>query len=170
MSSEKADGLSNGETLKMTADVVSAYVGNNVVPPGQLAGVIGAVHTTLLNLDKNGGGGDSQQTPAVPIRKSVTPGFIICLEDGKKLKMLKRHLRHDSRRIPYEMGPARGLSHGGPQLRQTAFRIRQENRPRTGLQGPQKKDLGPKPAAAPRPLDARLTMRCRPPSSSPNTP
>ena len=78
----------------MTADVVAAYVGNNTLPTAQLGEVINAVYSSLKSLE-----GQLAQIqpeplkPAVPIRKSVTPEFIICLEDGKKLKMLKRHLR-----------------------------------------------------------------------------
>ncbi|MBL6935983.1 MAG: MucR family transcriptional regulator [Alphaproteobacteria bacterium] len=131
MSSEKSGNLSNGETLKMTADVVSAYVGNNVVPSGQLAGVIGAVHTTLLNLDKNGSGG--QQTPAVSIRKSVTPGFIICLEDGKKLKMLKRHLRTTYGMTPDEYRTKWGLPVDYPMVAPNYAKQRSEFAKKIGL-------------------------------------
>ena len=78
----------------MTAEVVSAYVSNNTLATGQLADVIQAVYNSLRGLE----GGISEAVaeplkPAVPIRKSVTPEYLICLEDGKKLKMLKRHLR-----------------------------------------------------------------------------
>ena len=78
----------------MTADVVAAYVSNNTLPTAQLAEVINAVYGSLRSLE-----GQSAESPpeplkpAVPIRKSVTADFLVCLEDGKKLKMLKRHLK-----------------------------------------------------------------------------
>jgi len=90
---------SRGEILRMTTDVVAAYVGNNALPAGQVCDVINTVFGSLKNLGENGGRG-SPPVPAVPIRRSVTPDHIICLEDGKKLKMLKRHLRSS-----YDMTP-----------------------------------------------------------------
>lgn len=85
----------------MTAEVVSAYVGNNMVAAGQIPEVIKNVYSTLTGLDANSGDQKSAPPkPAVPIKKSVTDDHIICLEDGKKLKMLKRHLRST-----YDMSP-----------------------------------------------------------------
>ncbi|MER8886785.1 MucR family transcriptional regulator [Mesorhizobium sp. M0816] len=79
--------------IELTADVVSAYVSNNPIPVGDLPALIGQVHAAL----KGTAGGVSAEvpvalTPAVPIRKSVTPDYIISLEDGKKFRSLKRHL------------------------------------------------------------------------------
>ncbi|MDX8437920.1 MULTISPECIES: MucR family transcriptional regulator [Mesorhizobium] len=78
--------------IELTAEVVSAYVSNNPVPVGDLPALIDRVHGAL----KSAGGGAAEKpealTPAVPIRKSVTPDYIISLEDGKKFKSLKRHL------------------------------------------------------------------------------
>ena len=84
----------DGAILRMTEDIVSAYVSKNVLPATQIPEVINTVFTSLTGL--NGQPREVQaepQKPAVPIRKSVTPEYIVCLEDGKKLKMLKRHLR-----------------------------------------------------------------------------
>lgn len=75
----------------MTATVVEAYVRNHRLPPDGLTRVITTVHATLRELAR--GRSATPQRPAVPARKSVTPDYLICLEDGKKLKMLKRHLR-----------------------------------------------------------------------------
>ena len=82
------------QLLRMTTEVVAAYVSNNTLPTGQLADVIASVYTSLRALDHGpmDGRGDAIK-PAVPVRKSITPDYLICLEDGKKLKMLKRHLR-----------------------------------------------------------------------------
>ena len=92
MSSEKAKSISDEEMLKMTTSVVSAYVGNNSLPPTQIPDVIKTVYGSLTSLGRAGGGRDLPR-PAVPIRRSITPDYIVCLEDGRKLKMLKRHLR-----------------------------------------------------------------------------
>ena len=92
MSSEKTKSLSEEEMLRMTASVVSAYVGNNSLPPTQIPDVIKTVYGSLTSLGRAGIGRDLPR-PAVPIRRSITPDYIVCLEDGRKLKMLKRHLR-----------------------------------------------------------------------------
>ena len=84
-----------GEILRMTAEVVAAYVGNNTLPATQLSDVINTVYGTLNRVNSKNGtavNGHAQKA-AVAVRRSVTPDYIICLEDGKKLKMLKRHLR-----------------------------------------------------------------------------
>jgi len=99
--SEQASGdPTSADLLRMTAEVVAAFVRNNTVATTDLPAVIGAVHKTLANLDGERSGEAEPQKPAVPVRRSVTPDYIICLEDGKKLKMLKRHLRST-----YEMTP-----------------------------------------------------------------
>ena len=80
--------------LRMTADIVSAYVSHNEVEMLQILEIIKTVHESLDALEKSDfGTGETMATPAVNVRKSITPDYIICLEDGKKLKMLKRYLR-----------------------------------------------------------------------------
>jgi predicted transcriptional regulator len=84
---------SDAELLEMTADIVSAYVSNNPVPVAELARVIADTYEAVSKL--RGAPplkAQEKPIPAVPIKKSVTPDFIICLEDGKKFKSLKRHL------------------------------------------------------------------------------
>ncbi|MCK6452777.1 MAG: MucR family transcriptional regulator [Alphaproteobacteria bacterium] len=82
------------DVLRMTAQVVASYLSNNMLPATQIPEVISTVYTALNGLGIGGAGGKGEPLkPAVPVRKSITPEFIICLEDGKKLKMLKRHLR-----------------------------------------------------------------------------
>ncbi|MFO0987793.1 MAG: MucR family transcriptional regulator [Alphaproteobacteria bacterium] len=92
MSNEKNKSISEEEMLRMTASVVSAYVGNNSLPPTQIPDVIKTVYGSLTSLGAAAGGRDAPR-PAVPVRRSITPDYIVCLEDGRKLKMLKRHLR-----------------------------------------------------------------------------
>ena len=78
--------------LRMTTDIVAAYVGRNVVPTADIAQLISAVHAALASAGQVPDASEPLK-PAVPIKKSITPDYLICLEDGKKLKMLKRHLR-----------------------------------------------------------------------------
>ena len=81
------------ETLiALTADIVSAHVSNNSVAVSDLPALIQNVHNALATLDGKAPEPETKQEPAVSIRASVKPDYIICLEDGKKLKMLKRHL------------------------------------------------------------------------------
>lgn len=80
--------------IELTADIVSAYVSNNSVSAGEIPGLINQVHTALLRVSV--GQSDAQPEPlkpAVSVKKSITPEHLICLEDGKKFKSLKRHLR-----------------------------------------------------------------------------
>lgn len=80
------------EIVSITADIVAAYVSNNPVPVGELPKLIGDIHAALQGIGTAVTEPVVKQEPAVSIRKSVTPDFIICLEDGKKFKSLKRHL------------------------------------------------------------------------------
>ncbi|MHB1205543.1 MAG: Ros/MucR family transcriptional regulator [Rhodospirillaceae bacterium] len=85
-----ADVPNTPDLLALTAEIVSAHVANNAVRGGDLPQLIHDVHRALTEI---GGGGTPAGQPAVPIKKSVMPDYIVCLEDGKKLKMLKRHLK-----------------------------------------------------------------------------
>ena len=89
------------DILKMVTEIVAAYVSKNMVAASELPGIIKNVHATL------GGFAGSEQhalprAPAVPVKKSVQPDYIVCLEDGKKLKMLKRYLRSRYKLSPGE--------------------------------------------------------------------
>ncbi|HEY1708377.1 MAG TPA: MucR family transcriptional regulator [Rhizomicrobium sp.] len=82
------------DLLKLSTEIVAAYVSNNPVPVGDLPGMIKSVHATLGGLSGSGGVEiQTNQKPSVPVKKSIHPEYIVCLEDGKKLKMLKRYLR-----------------------------------------------------------------------------
>lgn len=99
---DDADDLNGGaEALKMTAEIVAAYAANNKLDVDQVPDLIRAVHRTMAGLAR----GEEEKVegkhkPAVPPNKSVHNDYIICLEDGKKLKMLKRYLRST-----YDMSP-----------------------------------------------------------------
>ncbi|SUS07650.1 Transcriptional regulatory protein MucR [Candidatus Defluviicoccus seviourii] len=101
MTERANEKVSRDDVLRMAVDVVAAYVGNNQVSTGQLPDIINSVYTSLLTLDLPPEEVPIEAPkPAVNVRKSVTPEYIVCLEDGKKLKMLKRHLR-----TTYNMSP-----------------------------------------------------------------
>lgn len=94
MSDDNKKNPSVEARLQMVADIVTAYVSHNPVPAAGLPDIIRTVHQSLDNLlDSEGAGESVAQKPAVPIKKSVTDDYIVCLEDGKHLKMLKRYLR-----------------------------------------------------------------------------
>jgi len=91
---EKNDKNRNDDILRMASEIVAAYVGNNPVPSGELPAMIKSIVNTLSSVDRgNGGAADGARAPAVPVKKSIASDYIVCLEDGKKLKMLKRYLR-----------------------------------------------------------------------------
>ena len=96
------DKITDDRLLRLTTDVVTAYVGNNILPTGQLPALISAIYDALraLNHHVPVAAPPDAPKPAVPIRKSISDEYLICLEDGKKLKMLKRHLRST-----YDMSP-----------------------------------------------------------------
>jgi len=88
-----AENSANQDLLGLTAEIVSAHVSNNPVSITDLPNVIQEVYRTLMTLGQPVEAPAEKPQPAVPIKKSITPEFLICLEDGKKLKMLKRHLK-----------------------------------------------------------------------------
>ena len=117
MADPAAPKMAEDELLRMTAEVVSAYVSNNTLATGQLGDVIQSVYNSLRTLEGQAAEPPSEPLrPAVPIRKSVTPEYLICLEDGKKLKMLKRHLRSTYSLTPDEYRAKWGLAQDYPMV------------------------------------------------------
>lgn len=104
------DTLRQETILSYTTEIVAAFVANNTVPKDDLPALIQQVYKTLNHVDGAGSHtlADRPQ-PAVPIKKSVLPDYIICLEDGKKLKMLKRHLKTSYNMSPEEYRERWGL-------------------------------------------------------------
>jgi predicted transcriptional regulator len=95
------DSQSSSSLIERVSDIVSAYVAHNPVPLADLPKLIEKVHSVLVEIDASGGAEEKPELkPAVSIRKSVTDDHIVCLEDGKKFKSLKRHLR-----TRYDMSP-----------------------------------------------------------------
>ena len=134
MAEAVAPKLAEEELLRMTADVVAAYVSNNTLPTAQLAEIINTVYVSLKGLEGQVVQPPSEPIkPAVPIRKSVTPEFLICLEDGKKLKMLKRHLRSTYNMTPDEYRAKWGLAPDYPMVAPNYAARRSEFAKRIGL-------------------------------------
>lgn len=82
----------NNQLIELTADIVAAYVSNNPVPAGELPGLIAQIHSSISNLGAPLASLEEPLTPKISIKKSVTPDYLISLEDGKRYKTLKRHL------------------------------------------------------------------------------
>ena len=122
------------DLVDMTSDIVSAYVAANTVAPQDLPALIRTVHAALREV-----AGSPQMTaepsqePAVSVKKSVTPEFIICLEDGKKFKSLKRHLRTRYNMTPEEYRAKWGLPHDYPMVAPNYAKARSDLAKRMGL-------------------------------------
>ena len=105
-----SDNTSGGKFIELTAEIVSAYVSNNSVPSGDLPALIGQVHSALSRVSSGQGEPSSEPPkPAVSVKKSITPDHIVCLEDGKKFKSLKRHLRTQYSMTPEQYREKWGL-------------------------------------------------------------
>lgn len=134
------------ELLEMTADIVSAYVGNNSVAAETLPSLIANIHAALSQV--SGGAVEPEpepKEPAVPVRKSITADYLICLEDGRKFKSLKRHLRTKYNMSPEEYRAKWGLPKDYPMVAPNYAKARSDLAKQMGLgQG------GRKPARAPR--------------------
>ncbi len=100
-------------SLELVSKIVSSYVSNNSLPSGELPDLITTVHEALQNPDQAAA---SPPEPAVPIKRSIRPDYVICLEDGKKLKMLKRHLRTAYNMTPDEYRQKWGLASDYPMV------------------------------------------------------
>ena len=120
--------------IDLAADIVSAYVSNNSVPAGDLPGLISQVHLALTRVG-NGAAEASAEAPkpAIAIKKSVTPDYIICLEDGKKFKSLKRHLRTQYNLTPEQYREKWGLAPDYPMVAPNYAKARSDLAKEMGL-------------------------------------
>jgi predicted transcriptional regulator len=101
MKMPESEKISAEELLRMTSEVTAAYVSNNPLAAAQLPEIIRTIHASLAGL-QSGATAAEPLTPAVPVKRSVHDDYIVCLEDGKKLKMLKRHLKTAYNMTPEE--------------------------------------------------------------------
>jgi len=122
------------ELVEMTAEIVSAYVSANQVPPQDLPALIRTVYSALQEIGGHAGvAQETAQEPAVAVKKSVTADYIICLEDGKKFKSLKRHLRTRYAMTPDEYRSKWGLPHDYPMVAPNYAKERSNLAKRMGL-------------------------------------
>ena len=104
------------ELLELTADIVSAYVSHNTLPATDIPVIIEQVFKTLSTVTGEASSAADRPQPAVPIKRSITPDYLICLEDGKKLKMLKRHLKTAYNMTPEQYRERWGLEANYPMV------------------------------------------------------
>ena len=122
------------ELLEMTADIVSAYVGNNTVSAETLPSLIANIHAALSQVTTGAVEPEPEpKEPAVPIRKSIAPDYLICLEDGRKFKSLKRHLRTKYDMSPEEYRAKWGLPKDYPMVAPNYAKARSELAKSMGL-------------------------------------
>ena len=126
--------LRSDEILKLATEVVAAYVSNNPIPVSEVPTMIKTVHSTLGGLAGAAPGEiPTSQKPVVPVKRSVTPEYIVCLEDGKKLKMLKRYLRSNYNMTPEEYRAKWGLPADYPMVAPNYAAQRSEFAKKIGL-------------------------------------
>jgi predicted transcriptional regulator len=122
------------DLVKMSADIVSAYVAANTVTPQDIPVLLRNVYATLQQLAGEGiATAAPTQDPAVSVKKSITPDFIVCLEDGKKFKSLKRHLRTRYGMSPDQYRAKWGLPHDYPMVAPNYAKERSNLAKRMGL-------------------------------------
>ena len=122
------------ELQLLTAKVVASYVGNNTVAVSDLPSLISNVQNAFRGLGEEKAAPEkTEQAPAVPIKKSVTPDYIVCLEDGKKLKMLKRHLKTVYDMTPDDYRVKWGLPQEYPMVAPNYAKARSEMATKLGL-------------------------------------
>ena len=146
--------IDRSELLALTAEIVAAHVGNNAVAGADVGALIQSVFDTLRGLATDEPAASVELTPAVPIRRSVTDDHIVCLEDGKKLKMLKRHLMTDHGLTPEEYRARWGLKPDYPMVAPNYSAQRQALAKQIGLG---RKPAPPPPAPEPKPKRRRKT-------------
>ncbi len=128
------NNIEKNELLRMTAEIVAANVGNNSLSADQVPEIVRTVGAALHQIDQGDNGPEKAAgKPAVPVRKSVTPDYIICLEDGRKLKMLKRHLRATFGMTPDEYRARWGLPADYPMVAPNYAKRRSEFAKKIGL-------------------------------------
>ncbi len=112
-----SDTPAGGPFIELTAEIVSAYVSNNTVPAADIPALISQVHAALARVSGTSGDAPAEPLkPAVSVKKSITPEYLVCLEDGKKFKSLKRHLRTQYNITPEQYREKWGLGADYPMV------------------------------------------------------
>jgi predicted transcriptional regulator len=127
------DAQESNDLLELTTEIVSSHVANNSVAVQDLPDLIRQVYGTLSTIEQAPTAQADRPQPAVPVKRSVTPDFIICLEDGRKLKMLKRHLKTAYNMTPEEYRERWGLQADYPMVAPNYARQRSNLAKKIGL-------------------------------------
>jgi len=128
------DSAADGNYIELTAEIVSAYVSNNTVPAAEISSLINQVHAALTRVSgKPAEGASEPLKPAISVKKSITPEYIVCLEDGKKFKSLKRHLRTQYNMTPEQYRDKWGLNADYPMVAPNYAAARSELAKQMGL-------------------------------------
>ena len=126
--------MAKHDLVELTAEIVSAYVSNNTVVAAELPMLINDIHQALSRATSNVVPIEREELrPAISVKRSVTPDYIICLEDGKKFKSLKRHLRTHYNLSPEEYREKWGLPHDYPMVAPNYAAARSELAKKMGL-------------------------------------
>ena len=139
---DEDDAEAHGDAMRMTTDIVASFVANNTVSADELSDLIRSVHRTLVGIRSDGGVATGERPkPAVPVNKSIHNDYIVCLEDGKKLKMLKRYLRSTYSMSPDDYRKRWGLPPDYPMVAPSYAARRSEFAKKIGLgKGVRRKD------------------------------
>ncbi len=122
------------EIIEMTAEIVAAYVENNTIATGDLPALIQSIHRALTSVVAGAEAVEAPpKEPAVPVRRSITPDHLVCLEDGRKFKSLKRHLRTKYNMSPEEYRSKWGLAKDYPMVAPNYAKARSELAKQMGL-------------------------------------
>jgi predicted transcriptional regulator len=150
--------------IEMAAEIVSAFVSHNSVPAGELPTLIQSVHGAIQKIAgaKSEEPVEQVKVPAVPIKKSIADDYLICLEDGKKFKSLKRHLRTQYNMSPNEYREKWGLSGDYPMVAPNYARARSALAKEMGLGQQRKKALSARAASVEVPVAEPKKGRGRP--------
>lgn len=139
----------NDEIISLVADIVSAYVSNNSVPAAELPALIATTHAAIATLGSPAAVPVVEKpVPAISIKKSITPEYLICLEDGKKFKSLKRHLRTSYDMTPEQYRQKWDLPADYPMVAPAYAEARSNLAKRMGLGQQRRKLTGKRPKAA----------------------
>lgn len=164
---------SSQSQIEMAADIVSAYVSKNSIPPSDLPALIDAVHKALGAITTGKRIGESEPVPelkpAVPIKKSVTDDFLICLEDGKRFKSLRRHLSTTYNMTPEAYREKWNLPKDYPMVAPSYAAVRSNLAKAAGLGNRKAEAVAPEPvkeAAAPEPAAPEQTAEAEEPKAA----
>jgi predicted transcriptional regulator len=152
-----SEGVASPNYIELAADIVSAYVSNNSLPTSELPSLLSSIHAALTKTSQ----GQVEEpkavlNPAVPIKKSVTPDYIVCLDDGKKFKSLKRHLRTTYDMTPEQYRAKWSLPSDYPMVAPNYAKARSELAKTMGLGQQRKKTL---PSKTPTPGKGRRAKK-----------